>query len=434
MKQIIFLLIILHLLLTSCAPANKTENIPTAEVVDLANPTAIATESTSTLSPSPTAQQTTIPTSTATLDIVTLRTQGVNDPTIITTLGTKIPSPWYSQKVLFSPNGKFLASSYGNKISLWETGSFEKLAEFNFLTQDYGVDRFAFSSDNKLLAATVSYWDDPKSHLLVWDTTSMQLKFSMDLDSAILAKDSEFPYPHHLPAIAIAFIPNSTHLVAANGNSIQIINIGETTEPVSINLGQDMYASDISFPNDGRFIYVFMEWWEDYGFTKYPRYQTKFALQIWDTNAHFLWRALNFPEVESADEYRGLHGAYLVTRTPAKGTLEMMSLENEEIIQLPYRQGQARLDGWEYITADNKFVLFSRYYGTFDKEKQGIEIWTTDSWRMLYKLQPNYETYSDGIILGSDPGEIAVSNDNSLLAIAYAGQVIVYDIRVITLP
>jgi hypothetical protein len=433
MKQIIFLLIILPLLFTSCVPANTTKNRPTAELVDLANPTAITIESTLTPTSSPTSQPTIIPTFTGTPDITALRTQGINEPWIIATLGTKIPPGWYQQRVMFSPNGKFLISSYGNKISLWQVGSYKKLNEFVVLNEHYGVERFAFSSDDRLLTTTLTYYDDPKSHLFVWDTASMELKFSMELDMAILEKDLDYPY--HYPATAIAFVPNSTRLVTANGNSIQIINVEDTTELVTIDLGQDMYASDISFPNDGRFIYVFMEWWKDNGFRLYPRYQTKYVVQIWDTKEHFLWRTLNFPDINWAEEFKGLHGSYLVTRNPAKGTLEMMSLENEEIEQLPYRQGQARFDGWEYITNDNRYILFSRYFGTYDKQEQGIEFWTTDSWRMLYKFQPDFYNDPDFLSgLGSDPGEIAISNDNNWLAIAYAGQVFIYDIRILTTP
>jgi hypothetical protein len=373
------------------------------------------------------------PTFTTTPDIDALQTQGVNEPRIVATLGTKIPPGWYRQRVMFSPNGKLLVSSYGNKISLWEVGSYRKIMDFVVLNEKHGVERFAFSSDSLFLAATLTYYDDPKSHLFVWDTTTMELAFSTDLDDAILAKDSEYPY--HYPATAIAFIPNSTRLVTANGNSIQIINVEDATELITIDLGQDMYASDISFPNDGRFIYVFMEWWKDNGITSYPRYQTKFALQIWDTNAHFLWRTLNFPDLNWAEEFKKLHGSYLVTRNPAKGTLEMMSLENEDVEQLPYRQGSAYMEGWDYITTDNRFVLFSRYFGTHNKDEQGIELWTIDSWQMLYKFQPDFYNDPDFLSgLGSDPGEIAVSNDNNWLAIVYAGEVFIYDIRILTAP
>src|SRR5260221_5255960 len=251
---------------------------------------------------------------------------------------------------MFSRNGKFLVSSYGNKISLWEVGSYNKLSDFVVLNEHYGVERFAFSSDGRLLAATMTYYDDSKSHLFVWNTATMQLAFSTDLDETILAKDSDFQY--HYPAKAIAFIPNSTRLVTANGNSIRIIDIEGNSDLVTIKLGQDMYASDISFPSDGRFIYVFMEWFIDNRFTSYPRYQTKYALQIWDTNSHFLWRTIEDLEASWAWPIsKKLQGSYLITKDSTKGTLEMMNLENEKVNELPYR------DGWNYVTADNKYIL-----------------------------------------------------------------------------
>jgi len=169
-----------------------------------------------------------------------------------------------------------------------------------------------------------------------------------------------------------------------------------------------MYATDISFPSDGRFIYVFMEWFRDNRFTSYPRYQTKYALQIWDTNTHFLWRTIEDLEASWAWPIsKRLQGSYLVTGDTTKGTLEMMSLENEKVNQLPYR------DGWNYITADNKYILFLRYYLEYDKDEKGIELWTTDSWRMIYKLKPEFYDYPDKQDpLGSDPNEIAIIQVN----------------------
>jgi hypothetical protein len=62
-------------------------------------------------------------------------------------------------------------------------------------------------------------------------------------------------------------------------------------------------------------------------------------------------------------------------------------------------------------------------------------LWTIDSWQLLYKFQPDFYNDPDFLSgLGSDPGEIAVSNDNNWLAIVYAGQVFIYDIRILTAP
>jgi len=424
MKQNKVFLGFIILLISSCtSPLKNVNNIigsptPTQNI----SPSRVVMP---TLTTSPSPKPTVITTSTP--DIVVLRTPAVNEPSIIATLGTKIPPGWYRQRVLFSPDGRFLVSSYGNKISLWEVGSYKKLSDFLFLDEHYGVDKFAFSSDGRFVATTAIYWDDPKSHLFVWDTANMELKLSMDLDLAILEKDLDYPY--HYPATAIAFVPNSMKLVTANGNSIQIINLEDKTEPITIDLGQDMYASNISFPSDGRFIYVFMEWWKDNGFRLYPRYQTKYVVQIWDTNTHFLWRTLNFPELGWGDEPKHLQGTYLVTTNPEKGTNEMASLENEVVQKLPYRQG------WSYITTDDKYILFSRYFGVYPYEERGLELWTTDSWRMLYKFRPDFYDYPDRQSpLGSDRGEIAISNDNKYLAVAYAGQIFIYAIRILTTP
>lgn len=396
-----------------------TKTIIPTPVIVLATTTPLPSktlESTKTLTPTP--------------DIVALRTQGFIDPWIVATLGKRIAPPWYRQKVLFSPDGKLLASSYSNKISLWEMGSYKQLSTFQFMNEDYGIERFAFSSDGKLLAAVVSYWDDPKTHLFVWDTTDGEQLKTMDMESAILAKDIENPYrPYRIQVNAIGFVPESKLLAVANGNTIQLVNVLDSGEPVTLKLGKDMCASEISFPSDGRFIYVLMAWWKDHDFP--ANWKTKYIAQIWDTNSHFLWRTLDFPEIDWADEFMSLHQSYLVRRNPEKGTLELINLENDEKTQLPYRKG------WEYLTADNKFVIFMRYFGIYDEQDEGIEFWRTDTWRKVYTLKPEFYKYPgfSGIQLGSFQGEIAISDDNSLLAIVYSGQVFIYDIRlIITTP
>jgi WD40 repeat protein len=406
MKQNGLFCAMIFLLVSACAPSYTPPEIPklsTPPPVVLPMDT-MAPTATIPLSPTPILA----PTLTVTPDIVLLKTQGVTDPWIVTILGTEIPPPWHSQSAVFSPDGKLLVSSYSNKITLWEVGSFRKLNELTFLNENYDVDRFAFSSDSRFLAATTSYYDDAKTHLFVWNTSNMQQIFKMDLEAAILDQYSEYPLEYSVNAIA--FVPNSSRLVAANGNTIQIIDMETSMESVTMQLGQDIYAENISFPGDGRFIYVFMEWLKDHGITAYPpRYETKYVLQIWDTNTQFLWRTLEFLDPGWTFS-RKLHNSYLVTSDSAKATLAMMSLENEEVRQLPYR------GRWYTITNDNKYILFSR------SDEEGIEFWTTDSWRMIYRFKPKCQLISD------------ISSDNELMASACAGQVIIYDLRIVTSP
>lgn len=423
-KQRSFLIILMIVLCSSCAP--KTANPVTPTILTSPSDTAIVmVQPTTTLVSSETPE----PTATATPDITVLRTQKVSDPWIVTTLGTKIPPPWYRQRVMFSPDNRFLASSYNNKISLWAVPSFQKLSEADFLTEQYSVDRIAFSSDGEFLAASAEYYDDEQTHLFVWNTASMDLQFSTPLEQATLNHDPDTS-PYQFPVTAVGFIPNSHRLVTGNGNSLQIIDMEDTGNSITMDLGHDMYASDIAFPADGRFIYVFMEWWKDNGITAFPpRLQTKYVAQIWDTNNHFLWRTLNFPQLGWSDETKSLEGPYLATSNSIKGTFEIMSLENEEVTKLPYRQG------WSYMTADRRFVLFSRYFGISPESDRGMELWTTDSWRMLYKFQPDFYDFPDKEYpLGSDPGELVISDDNRYMAIAYAGQIFVYDMRILTAP
>ena len=129
-----------------------------------------------------------------------------------------------------------------------------------------------------------------------------------------------------------------------------------------------------------------------------------------------------------------LHNSFLIRRNPEHGTLEMTNLENDRVVQLPYRSGSASYQGWEYLTDDNVYVTYMRYYLYNDEKDKGIEFWTTDSWKHIYTLKPNfYQTDFVGGSAGSYPGEIAISPDNTLFAIAFAGQVFIYDIRLITM-
>ena len=404
MKPKKLFLALVFLLFSACTPLYTNTEIPESTAPPQTVVPSTTVNATATIVPSSTPE----PTATATPDIVALQTQGIRDPWIVTTLGTEIPSPGYWHSALFSPDGRFFVACYNNKISLWEVGSYKKLSELSFQDGNYGVERLAFSSDGRFVAATTSCYGDEKTHLFVWETGNMKQIFESDLEIAVLDQFSE--YPIHYYTNAIAFVPNSARLVAANGNTIQIIDMEDTSQTVTIKLGQDVYAEEISFPGDGRFIYVFMAWWQDHGFVSYPRYETKYVLQIWDTNAHFLWKKFEFLESGWSDS-KELHGSYLVMKDSATGTLEMMNLENEEVRQLPYRQGGRT------ITADNKYILFER-----PEEEEGIEIWTTDSWRMIYRFQPKYLAISD------------INSDNSLLAIAHDREIIIYDIRIITSP
>lgn len=430
----LFNLILVALFLSGCA-SHDNWNTPYSNPSATASPEHIVSPSATltprlTIAPSKTPKPTVILTPTP--DFQALKNNGIIDTWVVASLGKKISPPWYKKRVKFSSDGYFLASSYSNIITLWKVGDFEKLYEFKFLNENYGVENFAFSSDSRYLAATVSYWDDDQTHLYIWNISEGKQILEFDLERAILLKGSESEY--NIQVSALAFVPETNVLVFANGNAVQIVDIENPNEPVTLKLGQKMFASEISFPQDGRFIYVFMSWWKDHDFP--ANWKTKYTVQIWDTNSHVLRKTIDYPEIGWADEYMGLHNSFIARRIPAKGTLELTSLENEKILQLPYRQGTALLQGWEYITNDNEFVIFMRYYGIDDEQDKGIEFWTTDSWKQLYTLKPEcYKAFSStfsGIQLGSDPGEIAISPDNQLFAIAYAGQVVIYDIRLIT--
>ena len=353
-------------------------------------------------------------------DIAMMKTQGVIDPWIVTRLGTKVndPCPWAT--VLFSPDGSLLATSLEDQITIWDTSDYIPRHVFYLSDEKSYVRSFAFSSNSELLAAISDKYQQYETQLYVWDINFGELVISIEVPPAYLEVESSYPYVESVDAVA--FIPNTTRLALASSNSILLFDPRDLTSKFEIDLGEDMYASEISFSDDSRFMYVLMEWWKNHTFP--ALYTMKNTVQIWDTENHFLWRTLDFPETDWGSERMSLHRSYLIVKKPDEVTLMMMNLKNDDQIELPYRRV------WEYLSSDTKFITFLRYEWIHDEQEKGIEIWDSYTWRKLYVLRPDY--LEGDRFFCFDTNNIAINNDNTLMAIQNSGFTYIYDIRLIT--
>ena len=284
----------------------------------------------------------------------------------------------------------------------------------------------AFSSDDKYLA-TIAFTNQTNtlSRLIVWNLSDGKQIKDLALESAILLKNSNDPYI--VPPDALGFVPDTSVLAYANANTLQLLDLSGSDEPVTIDLGENMFASKISFPHDGRFLYVLMAWDKDHGYS--IDWRRKDILQIWHAKLHYLSFTIDFPETDYFDrEFMYLHNSFLIRNNNSKGTLELENLETGEVSPLPYH------DSLIYVSDDNKFMLFIPYYlGLNNEQYGGIEFWNIDRWKLVYTLKPDCYSHTEGNASpGYQYGEIAISPDNQWLALGYNGQIFIYDIRLLT--
>ena len=133
-------------------------------------------------------------------------------------------------------------------------------------------------------------------------------------------------------------------------------------------------------------------------------------------NTKSLRREIKYPEADPLYERMFLVDINLLYENEIKGTLEVKNLSTDKKGDFPYRIG------WKYFNSDASLMLCVLYIGV-EQDKQGIEIWNTDTWRNLYTFKPAF--MNNWFFLN----DVAFNSDNSLLAIDYDGQVSLWDIR-----
>lgn len=414
------------LLLQGCASASGTlvtRTVPVAAVTPSRQQAKPLATMTLTATGLPTTTSTPTLTPSATADIQRLRAQGISDPWIVATLEARVRGT--SVRVLFDPTTRYLAVSRFSTVTLWEVGTYRQLHVFNLSSGKDHVEEIGFSHDGNVFAAVASPPERSAAYLLVWDATAGSEIVLESLHAATL--DVASGYPYSIVTTALAFSPTVSMIAVADGNAVLLIDPSEPGTRSSLDLGKDMYASQIAFSADGRFIYVLMQWWQDHGWP--IEWKTKSILQIWDASSHLLRRTIVFPRTDWAAEIMQLNGSFLMRRYPDEATADILDLRTDEVTPFVYRPG------WPYWTHDRSLITFMGYWAAFDDKNAAIEFWSADAWRLLYKLQPYFYQYPDPASqFGSWPGELDISIDNQLMAIGYAAQAFVYDIRIITAP
>lgn len=345
-----------------------------------------------------------------------------SEPGSIITLGEANGPPWYSGIPAFSSDSKIIALA-ASRIRLWDAQTYQLIHEFeNPYADQCEVSNAGFSPDSHLFAASITDCEDETAsigYLFIWDVKSGKLLKKWPQNYAYMppARESPVSLDFSIPVYAFAFLPNSTKIVFASGNTLEIRDVLKDEEPVIIDLGSKMFASQISLPSDGRFIYVLMVWTQDHDYPAHWRQQKK--IQIWDTKTHILRREIEYPD-SWYDPRLQLHNASVIQFSYEKGTAQVSDLETDEIREFPFRRGEP------YVSSDLSFIIYARFF-ELDQVDKTIELWNTDTWRNPYTFKPEDNlTYAmDGIIF---------SPDNATLAISHQERVTLWNIRPIVAP
>jgi WD40 repeat protein len=348
-----------------------------------------------------------------------------NEPGLVATFGE--PDLGNQGVPVFSPDGKVIAYA-ASRIRFWDVATHQLIREIqNPYPHRCVVSEAVFSPDGRFFAVSIPFcWssdpdvkDGSSGHVLVWDLSSGNLIQEWAKQDATMPPSSPRSGYYALPADGVAFVPKSTKIAFGNRNSIEIRDIFQETGPVAIDLGRKMFASEISFSPDGRFVYVSMDWSKDRDF---PAYWTdQYKVQIWDMATHRMRREIRYPE-GWASMHLELRGPLLLQQSYPEGTIQALDLQTGAVRDLPFRSG------WRYVNADMSFIIFARLLAYAD-EDQVIELWNTDNWREVYSFLPDFGP--DWIY---SMNYMVFSPDSRLLAIDHQGQVSLWNIAPYTKP
>jgi WD40 repeat protein len=324
---------------------------------------------------------------------------------------------------VFNPDGKKVAWA-SLMVRLWDVETQQLLHE---LPNPHGEKCYetnaSFSSDGSLFAMSRSNCHDPDTYdpvkpgyLIVWDVASGEIVREMALEYAEMMDPVDNTLNYSIPVAGMEFIPDSHKIVYASGNTLEISDLDSNDQAIVIDLGNQMFGTQISFPTDGRFIYVYRRWELKRGWEHSWTVQHK--TQIWRTSSQKLQRVINYP----VDKYWGgidflLHGSSLIQINNDMATIQVVNLVNDLVRDFPYQRCL------KAFSSDLNLMVCADVYG-LNFNDLSLELWNTDTWREKYAVIPqNDERFSTN--------GLAFSPDGNLLAILRYDQLYLYDVNVL---
>lgn len=142
-------------------------------------------------------------------------------------------------------------------------------------------------------------------------------------------------------------------------------------------------------------------------------------------NNYLLRRDIDFPKADWFEEDMSLDGSFISHINGITGVFTSSNIVNDESEYFPYRRGES------FISPNRNLLVYIRSGFSFDdSEGAGIEIWNTDTWRKIYTLKPDTVISND--FMGNF--DVEFNSENSMMAIAFYGQVMIWDIQSIVNP
>jgi WD40 repeat protein len=338
---------------------------------------------------------------------------------------------WWPAIPAFSPDGKMLVLA-SERVRLWDLETHTLIHEFTKPYSDCYTENVAFSTDGTLLAVSIDCLSDsnPTGHALIWDTKSGDMLHDWEQH---FSKNTSKPgvMSNSLPATGLAFLPKSSSLAFANGNTIEIRDVRGSNKPVVLELSDKMLASDIAISDNGKLLFAFM----DFSYYKTPnRIGQKYALQVWNLESESIRERTDFPEPGNTGSFMGhfdveikLSDKFLINIDYINGIFKVTNLETGNTKNLNYRG-----DVKAFISQDANYVAYLPKFDGFDCRNQGIELWETGVNSSLYTFKTSDKDF--GTEWCHSPNTIIFSPDNTVLAIAHEERVSLWDISSFTKP
>lgn len=422
-----FVICLILTILTACAPANSAQVNATIT---------LSKNITTTLSATPSPSETlvdTIPASSTATSTITLTNKPLstprptNDPGFLISLGWKNSGPSYNGIPLFSPDGKLIALALSPRIRFWDTQTHQLVLELkNPYVNQCDLINIVFSDDGTYFAASITECTEsssslvpaPPGHLLVWEMSTGTLIHDWEQDYAFMVDSRQGEFS--IPVDAMVFLPNSTKLAYGTGNSIAIRDVKElNAEPEYLDLGSEMYATDITVRDDSEYLFVLMHWylWRDFP----ANYREEYELQSWHLTPNYL----NFTRGLDENDRWLIHKDNLLHFDNANLEFEVKNLTTNAVSQFPF---PSRWPNPKFFNSDLSLMIDACFVCDYGSD-ESLDLWDTDTWQKLYSFIPDSWTYGFFI-----PDGIVFSPDNTMVAIAHNEQVTLWNINAIVNP